>query len=109
MKSAFNFLHCLRNPSPDEEREIDLGRFVDETEGDMDDESYVELDGKAQLDLDLDSEHNDDNLESDLLSDSEDRAGSLKEFQCSQILPEQVLSLRILIYMYFTPPHQLSF
>ena len=47
----------------------------------IDNESDVELDGKDQLDLDLDSEHNDDHLESDLLSDSEDRAGSAEEFQ----------------------------
>ena len=73
----------------------------------IDDGSYVELDGNNQLDLDLDSEHNDDNLESDLLSESEDRAGSAEEFQWSPTLPEQVLSLRILIYQ--TPPHQLSF
>ena len=45
-------------------------------------------------------------LGSDLLSDSEDRAGST-EFQWSSTPPEQVLSLRILIY--YTPPHQLSF
>ena len=38
---------------------VDLGTFVDEEEGDIDDESDVELD------LDLDSEHNDDHLESD--------------------------------------------
>ena len=43
--------------------------FVDEEDG-KDDESGVELDGNSQLDLDLDSEHNDDDLESDLLSDS---------------------------------------
>ena len=60
-----------------------------------------------ELDLDLDSEHNDDDLESDsrresLVSDSVDRAGSVEEFQWSLILPEQVLSLRILIY--YTPP-----
>ena len=48
----------LTIPSPDEEREVDLGTFVDK-EGDIDDESDVELD------LDLDSEHNDDDLESD--------------------------------------------
>ena len=42
-----------------------------------------------------------------LLSDSEDRAGSAKEFQWSATLPEQVLSLRILIY--YIPPHHLSF
>ena len=40
-------------------RERGLGTFVDEEEGDIDDESDVELN------LDLDSEHNDDNLESD--------------------------------------------
>ena len=40
------------------ERELDLGTFVDE-EGDIDDESDVELD------LDLGSEHNDNDLESD--------------------------------------------
>ena len=32
-------------------REIDLGTFVDEEEGDIDDESDVELDGNDQLDL----------------------------------------------------------
>ena len=78
-------------------REVDLGTFVDEEEGDIDDESGVELDGNDQLDLALDSEHNDD-LESDLLSDREDRAGSAEEFQWSPTLPEQILSLRILIY-----------
>ena len=67
-------------------REVDLGTFVDQEEGDIDDESDVELD------LDLDSEHNDDDLESDsLLSDSVDRAGSAEEFQWSLTLPEQVL------------------
>ena len=93
-KAAFNLIHSLTNPSPDEEREIDLGTFVDEEEGDIDDESDVELDGNDQLDLDL--EHNDD-LESDLLSDSdtEDRTSSAEEFQWSFTLPEQVLSLRI--------------
>ena len=61
-----------------------------------------------ELDLDLDSEHNDDDLESDsLLSDSVDRAGSAEEFQWSLTLPEQVLSLTILIY--YTPFHQLSY
>ena len=65
-------------------RERDRSRdVVDEEEGDVDDESEVELDGNDQLDLDLDSEHND------------------------KTLPEQVLSLRILIF--YTPPHQLSF
>ena len=59
--------------------------------------SDVELDGNNQLDLDLDSEHNDD-LESDLLSDSKYRAGCAEEFQWSPNLLEQALSLRILIY-----------
>ena len=54
--------------------------FVDEEKSDGEDESDVGLDGNNQLDLDLDSEHNDDDLESDLLSDSEDRAGSAEEF-----------------------------
>ena len=45
-------------PSPVGEREVDLGTFVGEEEGDIDDESDVELD------LVLDSEHNDDDLES---------------------------------------------
>ena len=57
-KAAFNFF-SLTIPSPNEEREVDLGTFVDEEEGDIDDGSDVELD------LDLDSEHNDDSLESD--------------------------------------------
>ena len=91
--------YSLKIPSPDEEREVDLGTFVDQEEGDIDDESGVELD------LDLDSEHNDDDLESDgLLSYSVDRAGSAEEFQWSLTLPEQVLSLTILIY--YTPCHQ---
>ena len=94
-------LNGLKIPSPDEEREVHLGTFVDQEEGDIDDESDVELD------LDLDSEHNDDDLESDsLLSDSVDRAGSAEEFQWSLTLPEQVLSLTILIY--YTPCYQLS-
>ena len=87
----------LTNPSPDEEREIDLGTYVDEEEGDIDDESDVVLDGNDQIDLDLDSEYN-GYLESDLLSDTEDRANSAEEFQWSPTLPEQVLSLRIHIY-----------
>ena len=63
---------------------------------------------ELDLDLDLDSKHNDDDLESDsLLSDSVDRAGSAEEFQWSLTLPEQVLSLTILIY--YTPCHQLSY
>ena len=77
MKAAFN-LYTLINPSPDKERDSSR-KFVDEEKGDVDDESDVELDGNNQLDLDLDSEHNDDDLESDLLSDSEDRAGSAEE------------------------------
>ena len=87
-------------------REIDIWTFVDE-KGDINDLSDAELDGNAQLDLDIDSEHNDDNSESDLLSDSVDRAGSAEEFQWSPTFPEQVLSLRILIY--FIPSHHLSF
>ena len=79
LKAALNFLHSLTNPSPDEERGIDLGTFVDEEEDDIDDESDVELDGNDQLDLDLAWEHNDD-LESDLLSDTEDKADSAEEF-----------------------------
>ena len=51
-------------------REVDLGTFVDEGEGDVDDGCDVELDRNDQLDLD--SEHNDDDLESDLLADSEE-------------------------------------
>ena len=86
-KSALNFLHSLTKPSSGEEREIDLGMFVDEEEDDIDDERDVELDGKDQLDLDLASEHNDD-LESDLLSDTEDRADFPEEFQWSPTLPE---------------------
>ena len=53
---------------------------------DIDGESDVELDGNDQLDLDLDSEHN-DYFESDLLSDTEDRASSAEEFQWSPTLP----------------------
>ena len=81
-------LHSLTNPSPDEDRSRDVCRSVDEEEGDIDDETDVELDGYDQLDLDLDSEHNDGDLESDLLSDSEDRAGSAEEFQWSPTLLE---------------------
>ena len=63
---------------------------------------------ELDLDLDLDSEHNDDDLESDsLLSDSVDIAGPAEEFHWSLTLPEQVLSLTILIY--YTPCHQLSY
>ena len=70
---------------------------MDEEEGDIDYESDVELDGNDQPDLDLDLEHN-DNLESNLLSNSKDRAGFAEEFQWSPTLPEQALSLRILMY-----------
>ena len=66
------------NPSPGKERDSSR-EFGDEEKGDVDDESNVELDGNNLLDLDLDSENNDDDLESDLLSDSEDRAGSAEE------------------------------
>ena len=100
MKAAFNFYRLI-NPSPDKERDSSR-EFADEGKGDVDDESNVELDGNDQLDLDLYLEHNDDYLESDLLSDSKDRAGSAEEFLWSPILSEQVLSLRILIY--YTPP-----
>ena len=62
------------------ETEIDQRKFVEE-ECDIDDESDVQLDGNDQLDRDLDSEHNDNDLESDLLSDSEDTAGSAEDFQ----------------------------
>ena len=71
--------YSLINPSPDKERD-NSREFANEGKGDVDDESDVELDGNDQLDLDLDSEHNDDDLESDLLSDSEDRAGSAEDF-----------------------------
>ena len=52
-------------------------------------------------------EQNDNDLESDLLSDSEDSADNAEEFQSSPTLPEQVISLRTLTY--YTPPNQLSF
>ena len=52
----------LTNPSPDKER--DRSREVCRS---IDDERDVELDGNDLLDLD--SEHNDDDFESDLLSD----------------------------------------
>ena len=51
--------YSLTISSSDEEREVGLGAFVDEEEGDIDDESDV------KLDLDLDSEHNDNGLKSD--------------------------------------------
>ena len=53
---------------------------MDEEEGDTDVESDVELDGNRQLDLGLDLEQN-GNLDSDLLSDSEEGAGSAEKFQ----------------------------
>ena len=94
--------YSLKIPSPDEEREVDLGTFVDQEEGDIDEESDVELD------LDLDSEHNDDDLESDsLLSDSVDRAGSAEEFQWSLTLPEQVLSFDNTNLLHSLPPVKL--
>ena len=47
-------------------KEVDRSRDVlDEEEGDIHDESDVELNGNDQLDLGLDFEHNDDDLESD--------------------------------------------
>ena len=98
MEAAFNFFYIDLKIHHLMKRAMELGMFVDEEEGDIDDESDVELDGNVQLDL-----------ESDLLSDSEDRVGSAEEFQWSSTLPEQALSLRILIYKYNTPPHQLSF
>ena len=77
MKAAFNF-YSLIKPSPDKERDSSR-EFVDEEKVDVDDKSDVELGGNNQLDLDLDSEHSDDDLESDLLYDSKDRAGSAEE------------------------------
>ena len=60
------FFFSLTNPSPDKERDRsrDVCRSIDEEEGDLDDESDVELDGNDQLDLELNSrlEHNDDDL-----------------------------------------------
>ena len=68
----------LTNPSPDKERDRsrDFCRSIDEEKVDLDDESGVELDRNDHLDLE--PEHNDDDLdfESHLLSDSEDRADS---------------------------------
>ena len=60
---------------------MNLGTFVDEREGDIDDESDVELDRNDQLDLDLDWEHNDNDLVSHPLSNLKDRAGSAEEFR----------------------------
>ena len=62
LKAAFNFFKSYNSITWLREREVDLGTFVDEEEGDIDDESDVELD------LDLDSEHNDDDLDSDSLT-----------------------------------------
>ena len=85
--------YSLTISSPDEEREVDLGTFVD-------DESDVELD------LDLDLEHNDDDLESDRVYSPIQwiELGLQRNLSGHLTLPEQVLSLRILIY--YTPPHQ---
>ena len=66
-------------------REIDPGTICRS----IDDERDVELDGNDLLDQD--SEHNDDDFESDLLSDSEDRTG-FAEFQWSPTLPELTLA-----------------
>ena len=64
MKAAFYF-YSLTNPSPDEKRDIDLGTFKDEEEGDIDDESDVELDGNDQLDVGFE-QHDDDLVKSTL-------------------------------------------
>ena len=72
----------------DNDRSRNACRSVDEEEGDTDVETDVELDGNDQLDLDLDLEHNDGDLQSDLLSNSEDRAGCAEEFQWSPTLLE---------------------
>ena len=60
MKLAF---FSLTNPSPDEERDSsrDLSRSIDEEKVDLADESDVELDGNDHLDLE--SEHNDHDLD----------------------------------------------
>ena len=52
----------LTNPSPDEERDRSRGfcRSIDEETVDLDDKNDVELDGNDHLDLE--SEHNDDDL-----------------------------------------------
>ena len=57
MKTAFNF---LVSRIPYLIMREDLGMFIDEEVGDLDDESDVELDGNDQLKLDLysESEHN---------------------------------------------------
>ena len=66
LKAAFKFLalkiHHLMKRERDREREKDLGTFLDEGESDIGCESDVGLDGKDQLNLDLDSEHSEDNL-----------------------------------------------
>ena len=61
MKPVFFFR--LTNPSPDEERDRsrDFCRSIDEEKVDLDDKSDVELDGNDHLDLE--SEHNDDDLD----------------------------------------------
>ena len=105
MKTAFVFIVLQIHHPMMRERQIDLGMFVEKKEGDVDDKSDVELDGNDQLDLDL--EQNDNDLESDLLSDSEDSAENAEEFQSSPTFPEQVISLRTLTY--YTPPNQLRF
>ena len=92
-KAAFDFLNSLINPSPEEERERELETSVDEEAGDIDDKSDVALDGNDQLDLDLNYTWSSMTTTqvSDLLSDSEDRAGSAEEFQWSPTLSEQAL------------------
>ena len=75
MKPAF---FSLTNPSPDEERDRsrDFCRSIDEEKVDLDDESDVELDGNDHLDLE--SEHNDDDLDLSHISSliQRNRAGS---------------------------------
>ena len=56
-------MFSLTNPSPDEERDRsrDFCISIDKEKVDLDDESGVELDGNDHLDLE--SEHNDDDLD----------------------------------------------
>ena len=56
-------VRSLTNPSPDEERDRsrDFCRSIDEEKVDLEDGSDVELDGNDHLDLE--SEHNDDDLD----------------------------------------------
>ena len=64
VESSLKFF-SLKNPSPDEERERERERsreFLDEDESDIGCESDVGLDGKDQLNRDLDSEHSDGDL-----------------------------------------------